>query len=292
MSARGRAARAGPDLRLVLPAAGAWAAAWLIVEAPSLATAVAVGAWAVAGVVVAAGLVVGGGAMVAGGAVADQVAAAARSTMDGRGSRGARGRRDARGRRGVRAWAAQAAACLAAVALVCTVVAVRAPERQPAGVLELAGHGRALSVLVVASERIAPGARDGPVAARLVAVATRGSQVRGSETGSPNASAPLALSTPVLVFGGETARPAGIGATLRLDASLTAAASDDDIGFLLFAEGEARVVAGPRPSSTGRTDCAPASPLPRRGCRGTAVTSCPDWRSATPPRSAMSSTRA
>ena len=226
MSSPRRAPRAGLDLRLVLPAAGAWTAAWLIVAAPSLAAAAAVAAWAAAGVVVATGMAAGGTSGV--------------------------GRRAVRGRdlRGARAWPAQAAACLAAVALVCTVVAVRAPERQPAGVLELAGHGRALSVLVTASERIAPGARDGPVAARLVAVAARGSAARGSSVAErpvEPASLSISPSTPVLVFGGETSRPVGIGSTLRLDASLTAAAPGDDVGFLLFAEGEVRVVAEPPP---------------------------------------------
>ena len=226
MSARRARSRTGLDLRLALPAAAAWCAALLVVAAPSAAPAVAGAGWVAAGAAVALGLV----------AV-------------------------------VRGWAAQLAACLVAVAVVATVVAVRAPARQPPEVLELAGHGRALTVLVVAAEQMASRegaagegtggegaardgarrARDGPVAATLVMVAPRGSAAvvaSGRASGAASGDA-LSVSVPVLVFGAEVDDPVGIGSTLRLYARLDAAAPEDDVGFLIFADGEAELVAPP-----------------------------------------------
>ena len=220
------------DLRLVIPAAAAWVAAWLVVAAPSLAPLAALCCWTAAGVAVAVGLL-----------------------------------------RRARGWPAQLAACLVVVAMVGTVVAVRAPARQPPEVLQLAGDGRALTVLVVAAEQIdaaqldaeqldaeragaggigqgqtapgfGPAARDEPVAATMVAVAARGGATRARGGSDPPV---LSTSIPVLVFGLDTSEAVGIGATLRLQATIEATVPDDDVGFLVFADGDAVVVERPPP---------------------------------------------
>jgi competence protein ComEC len=53
------------------------------------------------------------------------------------------------------------------------------------------------------------------------------------------------MSVPVLVFDGAPARRTEIGSTLVVSGSLTVADSGDDVAFLVFASGHARMVAPP-----------------------------------------------
>jgi competence protein ComEC len=185
--------RTGLDLRLVLPAAVGWAAAWLAVAEPGGARWAAACGWCAAGVLVAQALA---------------------------------------GRGRWRRWLGVAAVCLVAGALVAGSAALHAPQRQPDWVLALSDHGRMLDVLVTAGERTGGGARDGPFSGTLRGVAPAGRD-----------DAVLAADSPVLVFG--KAPEAGIGATLRFRGTLAAAEPEDDVAFLLFAEGPGNAVAPP-----------------------------------------------
>jgi competence protein ComEC len=198
----------GPlDLRLVPPAAVAWLAAATVIALPALAVLAAVAFWATAGVAVAV------------------------AVLRGRG------------------WLVSVAVCGVAAALVCTAAAVSAPVRQPSALLDAAHGGRFVTLTVTTAETVgghgdaegaagdAPGGRaarprDGPFSATATMVAAGDSER-------------LAVSTPVLVFDGAPAERVGIGSTLSLVGTLVATAPEDDVGFLVFADGPARVEAPP-----------------------------------------------
>lgn len=111
------------------------------------------------------------------------------------------------------------AVCALAAALVCVVIAVQAPARQPP-TLET---GRRVTATVVAAETV------------------RGQQWRATLV----AAAGTSYSTPVLVFA--ESPPAGIGATLEVAATLQPASPEDDVAYLLFADDAAQVIAAPPP---------------------------------------------
>ena len=196
----------GPlDLRLVPPAAVAWLVAGVVIALPAWSVPASVVFWGVAGIAVAAALAL---------------------------------------RRG---WPVSLAVCAVAAALVCTTAAVTGPVRQPSVLLDAAHDGRFVTVTVTTAETVGGGsdetsggvgdgpashARDGPFAATVTAVTA------GDGAG-------MAVSAPVLVFDAVPRERAGIGATLRFGATLMATAPEDDVGFLLFADGPARVVEPP-----------------------------------------------
>jgi len=204
----------GPlDLRLVPPAAVAWLAAATVIALPAWAVTAAVSFWAVAGLTVVAAVLM---------------------------------------RRG---WLVSVAVCGVAAALVCTAAAVGAPVRQPPALLDAAHDGRFVTLTVTTAETVggdgdtagesgAPGGgdaaggvsaarpRDGPFSATATTVAAGNSER-------------LAVSAPVLVFDGAPAERVGIGSTLLLAGTLVATAPEDDVGFLVFADGPARVEAPP-----------------------------------------------
>ena len=225
----------GPiDLRLVPPAAVAWLAAALVIAVPHWAVLSALAFWAAAGVAVAAAIAL---------------------------------------RRG---WLVSVAVCAVAAALVCTAAAVGAPARQPSVLLDAAHEGRFVALTVTTSETVGTsggtgesgsagdgragdsgstggagsagdgsvgdsgsaadnggaGARDGPFAATATTV-------RAGD------GAAVVVSAPVLVFDALPAERVGIGSTLSLGGTLVATAPEDDVGFLVFAQGPARVDAPP-----------------------------------------------
>jgi len=198
----------GPlDLRLVPPAAVAWLAAALVIALPHWAVTSSIASWALAGVAVG-------------------IALAAR-----------------------RGWLVSVAVCAVAAALVCTAAAVGAPVRQPEVLLDAAHDGRFVTLTLTTAETVGgpavadtgaaggggkPGAsaRDGPFAATATTVTV------GDD-------ASVALAAPVLVFDALPERRAGIGAILQVGATVVATAPEDDVGFLVFADGPARAVADP-----------------------------------------------
>jgi len=198
----------GPvDLRLLAPAAVAWLVAALVIAVPAWALPGAIGLWAAAGLTIAASLGLRRGPPVA------------------------------------------VAVCAVAAALVCTTVAVVAPARQPTVLLDAADDGRYVDLTVTTGETVgsapggapgdapsgAPGgasARDGPFAATVTTVTV------GDDTS-------VAVSVPVLVFDARPETRAGIGTMLQLDGTLVPTAPEDDVGFLVFADGPARSVAPP-----------------------------------------------
>ena len=203
--------RGSVDLRLVPPAATAWLAAALVIAVPDGALALALVSWGVAGLVVAAAITT---------------------------------------RRG---WIVSVAVCAIAAALVCTVATTQAPVRQPPALREAAHDGRFVTITITTAETlggqgsgVTPAARDGPFAATVTEV-TVGN--------GPS----VAVAAPALVFdalpdegtgtapgiGTSGTGTVGIGSTLTLSGTLVAAAPEDDVGFLVFADGPARVVARP-----------------------------------------------
>jgi competence protein ComEC len=139
-----------------------------------------------------------------------------------------------------RAVVVVAAVCAVAAGIVCASVAARAPARQPEVLLDAAHDGRHVALTVTTAETLgveeravdtAPGPAQVPYSATAVSVRV-GDRV-------------VAVSTPVLVFGGRPDARTGIGATLEFGATLEAAAPEDDVGFLVFASGDARTIRGP-----------------------------------------------
>jgi competence protein ComEC len=131
------------------------------------------------------------------------------------------------------------AVCAAAAALVSTTAAGAAPARQPPALLDVAADGRFVTLTLSTTETVCgepdASARDGPFSATATTVTT----------GRPGGSPRLAIAAPVLVFDGLPAERAGIGSTLTVSGTLVATAPEDDVGFLVFADGPARVAAPP-----------------------------------------------
>ena len=210
------------DLRLVLPAAVAWIAAGTVTTLPTEAPVVTVVVWAVAIVLVVIAVVLN------------------------------------------RAVVVVAAVCAVAAGLVCASVAARAPARQPGAMLDAAGDGRHVVLTVTTAQTLEQAHADpdvdpdvGPDAGpRVDPDASPGAGDR-STFGLPQTpysatavavrigDSTLAVSTPVLVFGGRPEQRTGIGATLEIGATLAAAAPEDDVGFLVFAAGQPRTIRGP-----------------------------------------------
>ena len=201
----------GPvDLRLVPPAAAAWLAAGLVIAAPGWAVPVAVTLWATAGLALASSLGL---------------------------------------RRGPPVAIVAIAVCAVAAALVCTTVAVAAPARQPAVLLDAADDGRYVVLTVTAGETVGGEQATAPPpaanAAHNGASARDGPFAGTATTAKVGGDDAVAVSVPVLVFDAPPDVRAGIGTTLWVGGTLVATAPEDDVGFLVFADGAARVVAPP-----------------------------------------------
>lgn len=122
------------------------------------------------------------------------------------------------------------ALALAAAGLVATVAAVRAPERQPVVVADVAGTGRVVTVTAEALSTVHPG--QSRFSARITAIEVAGQS--------------HVLSVPALIFA-ESAEVIGIGALLELEASLTATDPADARAVLVFATGSPRILGPPPP---------------------------------------------
>jgi competence protein ComEC len=141
------------------------------------------------------------------------------------------------------------AVCLVAAALVASTAAAQLPARQPPVLVDAAHDGRFVTLTVVTREALA----------EIDSVDSSGQDARAGPPASPRADPfgataisvtvgggePVRVSAPVLVFGDPPPGRTGIGASLRLGGTLTAAEAGDDVGFLFFASGEPRLVAPP-----------------------------------------------
>ena len=137
-----------------------------------------------------------------------------------------------------------AAVCAVAAALVCASVATRAPERQPAVLVDAAHDGRHVDLVVTASETLLPASRsrnasDGAAPERDPPYAATATLVRVGDGPA------VSVSAPVLVFGDRPPQRAGVGSTVAVSGTLKAAAPEDDIGFLVFATGESTTTGAP-----------------------------------------------
>jgi competence protein ComEC len=200
------------DLRLAVPVMFAWAAVAVLIAFPSALWPAAFATW--------------------GAAILLAAVAFLRNS-----SRSRRRSSSNSGSRAVSRWkpvAVVAVVCLAATALLVTVAAVRAPERQPAFLLHAASGGRFVAATVTTNERLAAsdseeGASASPWSATLTAVTF------GHST--------TAVSIPITVFGGEPSVGAQIGEVLSVSGSLAASDPADAESFLLFAAKPSAVVA-------------------------------------------------
>lgn len=190
------------DLRLLAPACAAWLTAALLVGAPEIAGLVAAGVWVAGGILL--------------------VLAASRFSAHA----------VAPGRREV--CAVVAVSC-AAAALMSTVIAVQAPQRQPVELLEAADAGRYVTAVVLTTEtmHVTGSERNsgGPVAATLERWRIGENEYSGS--------------VPVLLFDVAVTEPVGIGAGVEMGGTLATVEAGDDIGFLFFASGPTRVLNEP-----------------------------------------------
>jgi competence protein ComEC len=123
-----------------------------------------------------------------------------------------------------------AGVCCAAVALVCSVVGMRAGERHPDLLLEAATASRHVTATATLTSTIVPSSE---FFAATITTATVGRSQ-------------LSASIPVLVFADAPADRIGIGATLTIDGTVQAAAFEDDVAFLFFAN-EPPVITGDPP---------------------------------------------
>ena len=134
-----------------------------------------------------------------------------------------------------------AAVVIAAVSLVASSAAVSAPSRRMEVLGSAGDSGTLVTVTLVTTEAIG----DGPFRGTVVSVASP-SRLGSAESGTHLPATPS--SVPVLVFDAVDAKSAtttGIGTTLRLRGTVTETPPEDDVSYLLFAVGEADVVAGP-----------------------------------------------
>ncbi|MEP6482040.1 MAG: hypothetical protein ABJA94_08555, partial [Rhodoglobus sp.] len=122
-------------------------------------------------------------------------------------------------------WVAIVALAIVAAALCCTAIAIQSPARFPASLSEDAHAGRHISGTATTTATLLPGR--GNFAATLASVDG------------------VAVSVPVLVFGDHPVGRIGIGTTIAIAGTLTAAEPGDDVSYLFFADDPPTVVAAP-----------------------------------------------
>ncbi|TFC30875.1 ComEC/Rec2 family competence protein [Cryobacterium sp. TMT2-18-3] len=210
----------GLDLRLVIPAATAWLAAWLLIAFPGWAPGAQAALWAAA---LGVGLVV------------------ARRLFRARGAP---------------AWGV-GLVCCAAAALMASAVTVAAPGRLPETVRESAARQESVTVLLTvasipvqtqsfgAPALFGPAGSDSGASARV--------RFRGTLTGIEQGEvarkgAARGLSVPVVVFAetaSEQATALQIGSVVRLDATLRLTAAGDAASALVFGRGPPELLVAP-----------------------------------------------
>ncbi len=126
---------------------------------------------------------------------------------------------------------------LAAAALLVSVAAVRAPDRQPTALVEAAHAGRFITATAMVTQTVQAGG--GPASSgqrRAMFAATLGSVTLGGVV--------TAVDIPVTVFADHPNGTIGIGATVTVAGTLSATDPTDDVAFRLFAAHGVRVEAG------------------------------------------------
>ena len=191
------------DIRLALPVLIAWVTVGLLISLPrSLAAAALIG-WAAALLLMIAMMIVRG--------------AKIRSTLAG------------------------IVVALAATALLLSLAAVRAPERQPALLLDAAGSGRYVTTTATLTQPVGDSAaktelspaNSGP--ARRVVFSARLDEVTvGKRT--------LSASIPATIFATQPHQKIGIGAKIFVSGTLSATDPADAVAMRLFAVGELQVI--------------------------------------------------
>ncbi|MES2095082.1 MAG: ComEC/Rec2 family competence protein [Actinomycetota bacterium] len=183
------------DIRLAVPAVVAWVAVGVLLPAPGLLSDAAVTLWGSAVVAVIASIL-----------------------LRGRG----------------RTVLAGVVVALAASALLVSIAAIRAPERQPVVLIEAADAGRFVTAIATVTQAVqqtdpggASGASQAMFGVKLVSVAL------GART--------LQVDIPVTVFADPPGATLNIGATVALGGTLSASDPADDVAFRLFAARGVRV---------------------------------------------------
>ena len=209
------------DARLVVPAVACWGSAWLLIAAPQVAGVIAVVAWATALVLILAAIL----------------------------SR--------------RNWLTVFALGVLAVALCGTSIGLASEHRVPALLAEAAKTGRLVTLTIVTTETVRGEVMAGGIVRGEGGLADvddslafsdgappylnpqpYAAVITGIELGTPNGVASGPASSPVMVFGETPPGLTGIGVTLTVRGTITAADPGDRIAFLLFATGEPHVVEG------------------------------------------------
>lgn len=193
---RAVAVRALPvDLRLAVPVVVAWVTVGVLLGIPRLLPGAAVVFWGAAALLALAALV-------------------------------------ARGR--LRAVLGGLVVAVAAAALLVSVAAVRAPDRQPAELVAAAHAGRFVTATATVTQTVLPegeavatGQRQAMFSAMLGSVTLGGVQ--------------RAVDIPVTVFADHPREQIGIGATVRVAGTVAATDPTDDVAFRFFASREVRV---------------------------------------------------
>ena len=123
---------------------------------------------------------------------------------------------------------------LAATALLVSVAAVRAADRQPAALVEAAQAGRFVTATAIVTQTVQSGGEASAFSQRQAMFsATLGSVTLGGMA--------TAVDIPVTVFAEHPHRTIGIGATVTVAGTLSATEPADDVAFRLFAARGVRV---------------------------------------------------
>ena len=134
----------------------------------------------------------------------------------------------------VRAVLTGVVVALAATALLVSVAAARAPERQPELLVEAAHAGRFITATATVTQTVqAAKPAEASTLRQAMFSANLGSVTMGGRT--------LVVDIPVTVFADRPGRAIGIGATVALSGTLSATDPADDAAFRLFAARGARV---------------------------------------------------
>jgi len=195
------------DLRLAMPVVVAWVTVGVLLGLPRLLLGIALLLW---------------------GAVALLLLVALALARRGRG----RGRGYGR----VRVVLGGLVVALAAAALLVSVAAVRAPDRQPTALVEAAQAGRFITATAMVTQTVQAGGEAAPSGQRQAMFsATLGSVTLGGVA--------TAVDIPVTVFADHPKGTIGIGATVTVAGTLSATDPTDDVAFRLFAARDVRVEA-------------------------------------------------
>jgi competence protein ComEC len=132
-------------------------------------------------------------------------------------------------KRGWRRHVVAVVVCVSAAALVLSVAAARAPQRQPPALREAASAGRYLTVTAVTDQTVRAGQRQFAATLSSVTLAKR----------------TLEVSVPVTVFAPIDTGTVGIGTAVAFGGTISAAEPGEDVAFLFFGRGGVTTTAPP-----------------------------------------------